>query len=136
MIHIQAKIQAPLAAVWDAYNDPEDIKQWNQASPEWHCPSSENDLRPGGRFKNRMEARDGSLGFNFEGVYTEVLPMQSIKYKLADNRDVAIRFSEAGNATLMDIGFEAETTNPVDMQQQGWQAILDSFKNHVENKWT
>jgi len=110
------------------------IQQWNHPSPEWHCPSSENDLRTGGRFKSRMEARDGSFGFDFEGVYTEVLPMQSIKYRLADNRDVAIRFSEAGNATLMDIDFEAETTNSVDMQQQGWQAILDSFKNHVENK--
>ena len=134
MIHIQTKIQAPLAAVWDAYNNPGDIQQWNHPSPEWHCPSSENDLRTGGRFKSRMEALDGSFGFDFEGVYTEVLPMQSIKYRLADNRDVAIRFSEAGNATLMDIDFEAETTNPVDMQQQGWQAILDSFKNHVENK--
>ncbi len=134
MIHIQTKIQAPLAAVWDAYNNPEEIKQWNHPSPEWYCPASENDLRTGGRFKSRMEARDGSAGFDFEGVYTEVLPMQSIRYRLADNRDVAIRFSEADNATLMDIDFEAETTNPVEIQQQGWQAILDSFKNHVENK--
>lgn len=81
-----------------------------------------------------MEARDGSFGFDFEGEYTEVHPMQSIKYKLGDDRAVAIRFSEAGQTTVMDIDFDEETINPVEMQQQGWQAILNSFKNHVENK--
>lgn len=134
MVHIHTTVNASLPVVWDAYNNPEDIKQWNQASPEWHCPSSENDLRTGGTFKNRMEARDGSFGFDFEGEYTEVVPMQSIKYKLGDGRAVAIRFSETGPVTTMDIDFDAETINPVEMQQQGWQAILNSFKNHVENK--
>lgn len=134
MIQISATIKAPLVQVWDAYNNPDDIKQWNQASPDWHCPSSENDLRVGGVFKNRMEAKDGSFGFDFEGVYLIVSPHSAISYRLLDDRQVNIRFQEVGTTTNMVIDFDPENENPIEMQQQGWQAILNNFKAHVENK--
>lgn len=133
MIQIEAAIKAPVQKVWDIYNDPEDIKKWNQASPDWHCPSSENDLRTGGRFKNTMAAKDGSFQFDFEGIYTEVIPLKKISYIMDDQRKANIFFTDNGQETKMLIEFDAEQTNPADMQKAGWQAILNSFKNHVEN---
>jgi uncharacterized protein YndB with AHSA1/START domain len=132
IVHIQTRIQAPLPRVWDEYNNPESIKKWNQASPDWHCPSSENDLKTGGRFKNTMAAKDGSFSFDFSGTYTKVKPLQQISYQLDDEREVHIQFAEQDGNTTMDIHFEAEVTNPIDMQEAGWQSILDSFKQHVE----
>lgn len=134
MIHIQAHIYAPLEKVWTAYNNPEDIQQWNQASPDWHCPASENDLRTGGRFKNTMAAKDGSFQFDFSGTYTEVVPMKKIAYIMDDQRTASVSFESDGEKnTIMHIQFEEEQQNPVEMQMAGWQAILNSFKHHVEN---
>lgn len=131
-IHIETLVNAPIQQVWDAYNNPDDIKQWNQASPDWHCPSSENDLRVGGKFKNKMAAKDGSFEFDFEGTYTEVTPLNSISYVMADERTADLKFTEQGDKTLISVNFDAENMNPEEMQREGWQAILDSFKNHVE----
>lgn len=133
-VKVQSTINAPLKKVWEAYNNPEDIVNWNQASPDWHCPSSENDLRVGGKFKNKMAAKDGSFEFDFEGTYTEVTPYNSLSYVLGDERTADVKFSESNGQTLVDVLFDAEGTNPVEMQREGWQAILNSFKDYVENK--
>jgi len=133
-VKVQSEINAPLKKVWEAYNNPEDIVNWNQASPDWHCPSSENDLRVGGKFKNKMAAKDGSFAFDFEGTYTEVTPYNSLSYVLGDERTADVKFSESNGQTLVDVLFDAEGTNPVDMQREGWQAILNSFKDYVEKK--
>jgi uncharacterized protein YndB with AHSA1/START domain len=120
VVHIEAEVNAPIQKVWDDYNSPEAITKWNQASADWYCPSSSVDLHKGGRFKNRMEAKDGSFGFDFEGEYLEVLPLQKIVYRMDDDRKGWI-------------DFEAEDMNPVELQKEGWQAILNSFKNYTEN---
>lgn len=132
-ITVQATVNAPIEKVWDYWNAPEHIKQWNSASPDWHTPSSENDLRAGGRFTARMEAKDGSFGFDFGGVYDEVETHQYISYTLDDGRQTNITFtSDGGNETQVVETFEAEGQNPVEMQQAGWQAILDNFKKYTE----
>lgn len=131
-IHIETTIKNNVATVWNAYNSAEDIMQWNQASPEWHCTSSVNDLRVGGTFSNRMEAKDGSFGFDFEGKYTAIEPFQRIAYVMADGRTVDIRFKETGDRTSVSTKFDPEGENPVEMQREGWQAILTNFKNYVE----
>ncbi|MCA5005123.1 SRPBCC domain-containing protein [Sphingobacterium bovistauri] len=133
IVHIETTINAPLQTVWEQYNNPEAIIEWNQASPDWNCPSSTNDLTIGGRFKNRMEAKDGSFGFDFEGEYLDIIPYQKIVYKIDDGRKVNIKFAAHENHTHMFIEFEAEDTNPIEMQQGGWQAILNSFKSYIEN---
>ncbi|WP_099372221.1 SRPBCC family protein [Sphingobacterium sp. 1.A.5] len=133
-IHIESLINAPLDLVWDTYNNPEDIKQWNHASDDWHCPSSQNDLRVGGKFNNKMAAKDGSFEFDFEGTYTEVTPKNSISYVLGDNRTTDMKFQDENGMTKVLIDFDAEETNPEEMQREGWQSILDNFKKHVESK--
>lgn len=133
VVHIEAEVNAPIQKVWDDYNSPEAITKWNQASADWYCPSSTVDLRTGGRFKNRMDAKDGSFGFDFEGEYLEVLPLQKIVYRMDDDRKVWIDFIEEGDNTRLKIDFEAEDMNPVELQKEGWQAILNSFKNYTEN---
>lgn len=133
-ITVAASINAGIEKVWNAYNNPADIMQWNQASPDWHCPYAENDLKPGGILKSRMEARDGSFGFDFEVVYDEVIESKKIAYTMGDGRQATTSFEQQGNAVLVTTCFDAESENPVDMQQAGWQAILNSFKNHVESK--
>jgi uncharacterized protein YndB with AHSA1/START domain len=132
LIHIETEINVPVEKVWNHYNAPDSITKWNQASPDWHCPSSSNDLRIGGRFKNRMEAKDGSFGFDFEGEYLEVIPYQNIIYRMDDGRKVWMEFSESESKTTIRIDFEAETTNSIEMQKDGWQAILNSLKSYVE----
>jgi len=133
-IHIETLINAALNKVWQAYNNPEDIVVWNHASEDWHCPSSENDLRVGGKFKNKMAAKDGSFEFDFEGTYTEVTAHNSISYVLGDNRETNIKFKDENGKTRVIIDFDAEDTNPEEMQRDGWQAILDNFKKHAESK--
>ncbi|NGM73668.1 SRPBCC domain-containing protein [Sphingobacterium sp. SGL-16] len=133
VVHIEAEVNAPLQKVWDDYNSPQAITKWNQASADWYCPSSTVDLRTGGRFQNRMEAKNGSFGFDFEGEYLEVLPLQKIVYRMDDDRKVWINFIEEGDNTRLKIDFEAEDMNPVELQKEGWQAILNSFKNYTEN---
>lgn len=132
IINIENTINADVQRVWDLYHQPEAIMQWNTASPDWHCPSSEIDLRPEGRFKHTMAAKDGSFSFDFSGKFLEVIPFRKVSYVLDDSRNVDVNFSTQQGVTKVGISFEAEETNPIDMQQQGWQAILDNFKNYVE----
>lgn len=135
-VKIDTQIKARVETVWNAYNSAEDIMQWNHASDDWHCTSSTNDLRIGGKFNNRMEAKDGSFGFDFEGTYTDIVPFKKIAYALADGRQVQILFEAEKESTKMHITFDAESENPIDMQRQGWQAILDNFKKYVESVYT
>ena len=131
-ITVETRVKAGLNAVWTAWNSPADIKRWNAASEDWHTTQSSVDLRKGGKFSSRMEAKDGSAGFDFEGTYTQVVPRKLIEYRMSDGREVKVEFAEAGGAVLVKETFDAESQNPPEMQRQGWQAILDSFARHVE----
>ncbi|MBE0539061.1 MAG: SRPBCC family protein [Ignavibacterium sp.] len=132
-ITIEAEISADAKKIWGYYNKPEHITKWNSALDEWHCPSAENDLRVGGKLKSRMEAKDGSVGFDFEAVYDEVINEKKIVYTIADGRQVVTNFENLGNMTKVTTTFEAENENPVEMQRAGWQSILDNFKKYVES---
>lgn len=132
-ITIEAIIAADKNKVWDYYTNPKHIVNWNFASDDWHCPSAENDMRAGGKYASRMEARDGSWGFDFEAIYDEVVDNDRLVYTIADGRKVAIAFEPAGDKTKVVTTFEAENQNPVEMQKGGWQAILDNFKKYTEN---
>lgn len=136
LIEITSRIAIRVETVWNAYNSVEDIMQWNHASDDWHCTNSINDLRIGGKFINRMEAKDGSFGFDFEGVYTELIPFKKIAYTMADGRKAEVNFESHKNYTDILVRFEAELENPVDMQRDGWQAILNNFKKYVESVYT
>src|SRR5690606_13331869 len=125
-------IHSSVEKVWSAYNQPEHITKWNQASDDWHCPKAETDLKPGGKYKARMEARDGSFGFDFEAVYDEIIPESKIAYTIADGRKVETLFENRGGSTGVTTIFEAENRNPAEMQRDGWWAILNNFKNYVE----
>jgi uncharacterized protein YndB with AHSA1/START domain len=131
-IRIEALISAPVAKVWVLYTQPEHITNWNFAHESWHCPRAENDLRPGGRLNWRMEAKDGSFGFDFGGEYNEVVEHKRIVYTLGDGRRVETDFADVGGKTQVVTVFEAESQNPVEIQKGGWQAILDNFKKYVE----
>ena len=133
-IKVAAIVNAPVAEVWQAWNTPADIMQWNAADPSWHTTSSENHLRIGGKFKNRMEARDGSFGFDFEGTYDEVELYKRISYTMSDGRKATTLFTEQGNKTIIATTFDAETDNDPALQQQGWQAILNNFVTYMESK--
>lgn len=132
-ITVETVVNAPVEIVWNAWTAPEHIVQWNNASEDWHTPKVENDLRTGGKFLSRMEAKDGSFGFDFSGVYDEVKTNELISYTLGDDRKVSISFSGNGNTTKITETFEAENTNPVEMQKGGWQAILDNFRKYTES---
>jgi uncharacterized protein YndB with AHSA1/START domain len=131
-ITVETAVKAPIAKVWDAWNNPDDIKQWNAAQDDWHTTESEVDLREGGKFSARMEAKDGSTGFDFEGIYSRVLPKQKIEFLMSDGRKVRVEFVEQNGEVLVKETFDAESENPPEMQRQGWQAILDNFARHVE----
>lgn len=131
-ITVQSRVNAPVSKVWEYWNTPGHITKWNSASPDWHTPKSENDLRVGGRFTARMEAKDGSFGFDFGGTYDEVIPHEKICYTMDDGRKTEISFITDGTETKVIETFEAESENPIEMQQGGWQAILDSFKKYTE----
>jgi len=131
-ITIETIVHSPVESVWKYWTDPKHITQWNKASDDWHTPYAENDLRVGGKFLSRMEAKDGSFGFDFSGVYDEVSTNESIAYSMADGRKVKTLFIRQDNDTKIITSFEAEGTNSVEMQQAGWQAILDNFKKYVE----
>jgi uncharacterized protein YndB with AHSA1/START domain len=131
-ITVESTINAPVEKVWNFWSAPEHIKQWCSASADWHVPTAENDLQTGGKFSTRMEAKDGSFGFDFGGVYDQVKKNELIEYTMGDGRKVDIHFTVNGNETKVVETFDAETTNPVDMQKAGWQAILDNFKKYVE----
>ena len=132
-VRIHATINAPIEKVWTAWNEPQHVTQWNSASEDWHSPKAENDLRPGGTFNYRMEAKDGSFGFDFAGVYDEVIPHEHISYTMGDGRTVQNVFTSTGGATEITSTFEAENENPIEMQRDGWQAILDNFKKYTES---
>lgn len=130
-ITVETRIQAPIDAIWSAWSTPEDIMQWNTPSEDWHTTRSEVDLRVGGKFVSRMEAKNGSMGFDFSGSYTLVEPQQRIEYRLDDDREATIEFIEDADTVIVREIFDAEDQNPIDMQRDGWQAILDNFARHV-----
>lgn len=132
ILTVEATINAPIQKVWQYWNTPEHITKWCAASDDWHAPSASNDLHTGGKFTTRMEAKDGSFGFDFGGVYDLVKNHEYIEYTMEDGRKVKIDFSAEGSATKVVESFDAETENPVDMQKAGWQAILNNFKNYTE----
>ncbi|MDR7071659.1 SRPBCC family protein [Fictibacillus barbaricus] len=131
-ITVETTVQKPVAEVWKYWTEPQHITKWSFASDDWHAPKAENDLREGGSFLTRMEAKDGSFGFDFGGVYDEVKFNERIAYTLGDGRKVSITFEDQGNATKIVETFDAESTNPVDMQKAGWQGFLDNFKKYSE----
>jgi uncharacterized protein YndB with AHSA1/START domain len=131
-VTVQAVIQAPVEKVWRYWNEPEHITKWNHASEDWHCPRAENDLRVGGNFSYRMEAKDGSMGFDFSGTYDKVKLHEEIAYSLGDVRKVDISFIDQGGATKVVETFDAESTHPVEYQRAGWQSIMDNFKKYTE----
>jgi uncharacterized protein YndB with AHSA1/START domain len=133
-ITIQVTVNAPLKKVWSAWTTPEDIVQWNFASEDWCCPGASIQLEPGGRFSYRMEAKDKSFGFDFEGEFTVVDYLKKIEFKLGEMRNVAVCFRETSDGTLVEETFHAETQNSAEQQRQGWQAILNNFKTHVESR--
>lgn len=132
-ITVEIELEAPLNKVWDAWTNPESITQWNFASDDWCCPSAKNDVRPGGEFSWRMEAKDGSFGFDFGGTYTNVEKEKSLSYTLGDNRKVDIRFEQHGDKVKLIESFETEDVNAAELQRNGWQAILGNFKKFVES---
>ncbi|HEY1010837.1 MAG: SRPBCC family protein [Daejeonella sp.] len=133
-ITVEATVNAPVEKVWEVWNNPADIMQWNTADPSWHTPSSENDLRINGKFKNRMEAKDGSFGFDFEGTYNKVDLHKEIAYTMSDGRTASTVFEEKDGKTILTTTFDAETENDPEIQKQGWQAILNSFVKYVETR--
>jgi uncharacterized protein YndB with AHSA1/START domain len=132
-ITLETKIHAPVDQVWKCWTTPDHIVKWNHASDDWHTPHAENDLRVGGTFSYRMEAKDGSFGFDFAGVYDRVVPHELIEYTMEDGRKVTVSFSAGDIKTKVVETFEAETENPVDMQRAGWQAVLENFKKYIES---
>ena len=129
---MEVTVKAPVEKVWQFWTLPEHIVKWNNASDDWHTPYAENDPRTGGKFLSRMEAKDGSFGFDFDGVYDEVVNYKKIEYTIADGRKVIITFTLNGDECKVSETFDAETTNSVEMQRTGWQAIMDNFKKYVE----
>lgn len=132
-ITIYATISAGTQKVWNYYTQPEHITKWNFASPDWHCPSASNDMRIGGKYTARMEAKDGSFGFEFEATYSEITENQKFVYIMPDGREVSVSINEDNHLTNITVCFDAETENSVELQREGWQAILNNFKNYVEN---
>ncbi|MCX6230732.1 MAG: SRPBCC family protein [Bacteroidetes bacterium] len=133
-ITVKTKVLAPIEKAWQCWTTPEDIVKWNFASDEWHCPKAENDFRQHGKFVYRMEAKDGSFGFDFWGIYDNIENQKLIEITMGDNRKLSISFIADGDSTLVIENFEAEAINTEELQRTGWQAILDNFKKHVESK--
>ena len=130
-IIIKAIISADKQKVWDYYTQPDHITKWNFADPSWHCPSASNDLKIGGRYVARMEAKDGSFGFDFEAVYSEISMENNFTYGL-DKRNIIVEFKELNKQTEITVSFDPENENPIELQRNGWQAILNNFKNYTE----
>jgi len=133
-ITVETSVKAPLEKVWNFWTAPDHIVKWNNASDDWHTPKADNDLRPGGKFSSRMEAKDGSMGFDFWGIYNEVKPHELITYTMGDGRKASLHFTQSAEGTETKIveTFDAEETNAIEMQKGGWQSILDNFKKYVE----
>lgn len=133
-IMIETTVAAPLSRVWHAWSNPDDIVQWNAASPDWHTTTAAVDLRQGGTFSARMEAKDGSMGFDFSGTYTKVVPQEAIEYVMEDGRAVSVEFLDRDGVVIVRETFDAESTFSPEQQRAGWQAILDNFARHVEGR--
>jgi len=131
-ITVEATVNAPVEKVWSYFTQPQHVKNWNNASDDWHTPRAENDLQVGGNFVYRMEAKDGSFGFDFGGTYDAVKENEYLEYTIGDGRKVKISFIPQGTSTKVVENFEAETTNSVELQRTGWQSILDNFKKYTE----
>jgi len=131
-ITVQTTVAVDLEKAWDAYTRPEHITQWNFADPSWHCPQAINDLRVGGRYHARMEAKDGSYGFDFEAVYTDVQPGIQFTYEFGGRR-ATVLFQTHDNLTEVSVVFDPETENALELQRNGWQAILDNYRKHTES---
>lgn len=134
IITIETTVSAPIERVWNTWISPAAIEQWNFASDDWQCPRATVDLRVGERFSSRMEAKDGSMGFDFEGTFTAIDPQKNIEYSLDDDRKVSVRFEDSAEGVRVIETFEAEDELTGEQQRQGWQAILNNFKHHVESK--
>lgn len=132
-ISVHTTVNANIEKTWNLWNTPEHITKWNSASPDWHTPKAENDLREGGNFSYRMEAKDGSFGFDFGGIYDQVKSNEKICYTLGDGRKVEVSFIDKNGTTEITEIFEAEDVNPIELQRSGWQAILDNFKKYAES---
>jgi len=132
-ITITTTVNAPVEKVWQYWTEPAHITKWNSASDDWHTPRAENDLRVGGKYSSRMEAKDGSMGFDFWGIYDEVKTNELIANTMGDGRKMSVHFKRAGDTTMITETFEAETMNSIEMQKGGWQAILDNFKKYTES---
>lgn len=132
-ITIQTQVFAPIEVVWDCWISPEHITRWNAASDDWHTPSATSDFREGGSFLNRMEAKDGSFGFDLKGTFDRIILHRFISFTMEDDRKVEVEFESAGNQINITERFEAENTNPRDLQQAGWQAILTNFARYVNS---
>jgi uncharacterized protein YndB with AHSA1/START domain len=132
-ITVEKNVHAPIEKVWHAYTTPTDIVRWNAASDDWHTVTANVDLQVGGAFSSRMEAKDGSFGFDFAGTYTNIIPQQLIEYSFGD-RGAKVEFDERSDGVLITVSFDAESTHSVEQQQTGWQAILDNFARHVERQ--
>ncbi|MCE2471214.1 MAG: SRPBCC family protein [Anaerolineae bacterium] len=132
-IHIQATVNVPTAKAWTLWTEPDHITNWNFASDDWRCPRAENDLRAGGRLLYRMEAVDGSFGFDFDAIYDEVVHEARVAYTMSDGRQVETTFEGLGDSTRVSTTFDAEQENPAEMQRTGWQAILENFKSYAES---
>jgi uncharacterized protein YndB with AHSA1/START domain len=131
-ITVETRVRAPIDKVWRAYTTPADIMKWNAASDDWHTPAARVDLREGGVFSSRMEAKDGSAGFDFEGTYTKIVPLKEIDYDFG-GRKAQVRFIDGKDSVIVRVTFDPETEHPEEMQRGGWQAILDNFARHVED---
>jgi uncharacterized protein YndB with AHSA1/START domain len=133
-ITVETVINAPIEKVWACWTEPKHITQWCNASDDWHVPYADNDLRNDGKFKTTMAAKDGSMSFDFEGIYTKVEPNKVIQYSMADGRKVDVRFSVQGKQVKVTETFDPENTNPIEMQRGGWRSILDNFKKYTESR--
>jgi len=133
-IEVEVLARADPQMVWDSWNNPSDIKQWNAASDDWHTTSSTVDLKVGGRFISRMEAKDGSMGFDFGGTFVKVEPPRLLMYRMNDGREVTVKFQDTAGGVLVKEEFDAEMESDPEMQRRGWQAILENFASHVASK--
>lgn len=131
-ITIQAVVAADRQKVWNCYTQPEHITKWNFAADTWHCPAASNDMRVGGKYLARMEAKDGSFAFDFEAVYNEIVDGEKFTYTMPDNREIQVSFEKMDDKTRVTVTFDPENVNPVDLQRDGWQSILDNFRRYAE----
>lgn len=133
-ITVSAQVAVSPEKAWELWNTPQHITQWNSPSPEWHSPTAENELKEGGKFSFRMEAKDGSMGFDFAGAYDRIIPNEHLEYTMGDGRKCIVKFTPKDSGTFIEETFDPENINPEEMQRAGWQAILDNFKQYAESR--